>query len=66
MKQIRLFQMIREEVRQLLNEYLQVPAILEQIDRYIVPAALGDRAGVLGAIALAKRSDPTGLPVREV
>jgi len=33
-----------------------VPAILEQIDQYIVPAALGNRAGVLGAIALAKNA----------
>jgi hypothetical protein len=26
------------------------------MDRFIVPAALGDRAGVLGAIALAKKA----------
>jgi fructokinase len=56
MKQIGLFQMVRGNVQQLLNGYLQVPAILEQIGRFIVPAALGDRAGVLGAIALAKKA----------
>jgi fructokinase len=56
MKQTALFQMVRRNVQQLLNGYLQVPAILEHIDEYIVPAALGNRAGVLGAIALAKKT----------
>ena len=50
-----LFPMVRRNVQRLLNEYLRVPAILEQIDGYIVPAALGNRAGVLGAIALARK-----------
>jgi fructokinase len=54
MQRIALFQMVRRDVQQLLNRYVQVPAILEQIDQYIVPAALGNKAGVLGAIALAK------------
>jgi fructokinase len=56
MQQTALFQMVRRNVQQLLNRYLQVPAILEQIDQYIAPAALGSRAGVLGAIALAKKA----------
>jgi fructokinase len=51
-----LFQMVRRNVQQLLNGYLQLPAILDEIDQYIVPAALGNRAGVLGAIALAKNA----------
>jgi len=55
MRQTGLFQMVRQNVQQLLSGYLQVPAILEQIDQYIVPAALGNRAGVLGAIALARK-----------
>jgi len=38
----------------LLNNYIRAPAILEHIDEYIVPPALGRRAGVLGAIALAQ------------
>jgi len=33
-----------------------VPAILDQIDEYIVPPGLGNRAGVLGAIALAQQA----------
>lgn len=53
MKRAFLFPMIRARVRDLLNGYVQVPAITRDIDAYIVPPALGERAGVLGAIALA-------------
>lgn len=53
MEQAQLFPLIRQKVQQLLNGYVQAPAILEEIDDYIVPPALGRRAGVLGAIALA-------------
>jgi len=53
MHQSRLFPLIREQVVSLLNNYVQSPQILEHIDEYIVPPALGDRAGVMGAIALA-------------
>lgn len=48
-----LFPLVRSEVQRLLNGYLATPAILEEIDSYIVPPALGNQAGVLGAIALA-------------
>lgn len=54
MRQATLLPMVRRNVQQLLNGYISVPAILEQIDQYIVPGRLGNRAGVLGAIALAK------------
>ena len=53
MKQRQLFPMIRAEVKKLLNHYVRSPAIEENIDSYIVPPGLGDRAGILGAIALA-------------
>jgi fructokinase len=53
MKEKQLFPLIWTRVQDLLNGYVQAPEILAQIDRYIVPPALGDRAGVLGAIALA-------------
>ncbi len=49
-----LFPLIRSEVQRLLNGYVQHPLLLEHIDEYIVPPALGNQAGVLGAIALAK------------
>jgi fructokinase len=56
MAQAQLFAHVRSEVQQLLNGYVQTSAILEHIDRYIVPPALGARAGILGGIALAARS----------
>lgn len=39
---------------ELLAGYLQTPLLGEDIDRYLVAPELGDRAGVLGAIALAQ------------
>jgi fructokinase len=56
MAQTALYPMIRNEVQSLLNGYIQSPMILHQIDHYIVPPALGSRAGVLGGIALARRA----------
>ncbi|MDZ4700918.1 MAG: ROK family protein [Rhodothermales bacterium] len=53
MDQQHLFPMIRSRVQKALNGYVQHPAILQNMDAYIVPPGLGDRAGVLGAIALA-------------
>uniref|UniRef100_A0A7C1JIL0 fructokinase n=1 Tax=Caldilinea aerophila TaxID=133453 RepID=A0A7C1JIL0_9CHLR len=53
MEQHHLFPMLRKEVQELLNGYIQRPEITGAIDQYIVPPLLGSRAGVLGAIALA-------------
>jgi len=41
------------KVQQHLNGYIQSPMVLEKINDYIVPPALGNRSGVLGAIAMA-------------
>jgi len=49
-----LLALVRAEVQRLLNDYVQAPEILQQIDTYIVAPGLGSRAGVLGAIALAE------------
>jgi fructokinase len=51
-----LFPLVRRQVQQFLNGYVQSPQILEEIDQYIVPPVLESRAGVLGAIALAMES----------
>lgn len=56
MKARHLFPLIRAEVQELLNGYVQAPEIVDQIDRYIVPPALGGRAGVLGALVLAQQA----------
>ena len=55
MSQPQLIGLIRQEVRQLLNQYVQSPAILSRIDEYIVLPGLADRSGVLGAFALAQQ-----------
>jgi fructokinase len=57
MQQPQIWPLLRRAVQDLLNGYLQIPALLDQIDDYIVPPALGDRAGVLGALALAQSRD---------
>lgn len=54
-KQPQLLPLVRENVKELLNGYIQASAITQRIDGYIVPPRLGDRAGVLGAIALAQQ-----------
>jgi fructokinase len=51
-----LFPLVRAEVVELLHGYVQSPAILDSVDDYIVPPALGPRAGVLGALALAEQT----------
>jgi fructokinase len=59
MQQPQLLPLVRRRVQELLNNYLPVPAILDHIDDYIVPPGLGDRAGVLGAMALAEHTAVT-------
>ena len=53
MQQTHLFPAIRERVLRHLAGYLNLPAITQHIDTYIVPPELGSDAGVLGAMALA-------------
>jgi len=52
-----LIESIRDMVGALLEGYIDAPSITQDIERYIVLPGLGDRAGVLGAIALAKSFD---------
>ena len=48
-----LFPLLRHRTRSLLCDYVDAPEITKQLDSYIVPPALGNRAGVFGALALA-------------
>jgi len=54
MKQTHLFPMIRRKLDFYMNDYIQHP-LLQELDTYIVPASLGDLAGLKGGIAFAKQ-----------
>jgi fructokinase len=54
MKQPSLLPLVRARVRELLAGYIVAPELTDGLDEYIVGPALGDRAGVLGAIELAR------------
>jgi fructokinase len=56
MQQDRLFPIIREELLRLLNGYIEAREITDCAAQYVVPAALGRRAGVLGALVLAEEA----------
>ncbi len=56
MEQAQLFPLVRQGVQESLSGYIQKPQLMDNIDDYIVPPGLGDRAGVLGAIALAEQA----------
>jgi fructokinase len=49
MKQTQLFPLIRQNVQDLLNGYVELP----DLESYIVPPGLGDNAGITGALVLA-------------
>ena len=53
MHQAGLLDLVRSRLAASLNGYVGSAAITERIDAYIVPPALGDRAGLAGALVLA-------------
>ncbi len=53
MHQPQLFPLLRKKTIEILNGYVQHPAILERIESLIIPPGLGDRAGITGALELA-------------
>jgi fructokinase len=55
-----LLPMVRRRLRDLVAGYLETPMLADTIDEYLVPPALGDRSGVLGAIALAHGASARG------
>jgi fructokinase len=54
MKQARLLPLVRSRVRSLLAGYITAHELDGDLDAYIVTPALGDRAGVLGSLELAR------------
>ena len=48
--------LVRAKLLTSLNGYIQAARIVDEIDTYVVAPSLGDRSGVLGAIALAQQS----------
>ncbi len=54
MEQKQLLQKIHKNVKEILNNYIQADKIIKHIEEYIVLPSLGNRAGVLGALSLAK------------
>jgi fructokinase len=65
MKHPSLLPLVRRRLQELLAGYFNAPALTcpEAIERYIVPPGLGDRAGVIGAIELARTA--AGVPTVE-
>lgn len=52
MHQDQMFPIIRFNVKEYLNGYINMKEILDDIDTYIVPPALGDDSGIKGAVML--------------
>jgi fructokinase len=50
----RLLPLVRDQVRTLAGDYFDTPALRERIVDYVVRPALGDLAGVIGALELAR------------
>lgn len=56
MQQQWLIPLVRSELVRLLNGYVQSIELTEKVDEYVVPAKLGNRAGIAGALALAQQA----------
>jgi fructokinase len=54
MKQPLLLPLVRKQVSELLAGYISAPELDGELDDYVVTPALGDRAGVLGSLELAR------------
>jgi fructokinase len=56
MRQPVLLPLIRVRIRELLAGYIAAPELAESIDDFVVAPALGERAGLFGAIELARQA----------
>ncbi len=50
-----LFPLVRGELVQLLNGYVQTAELTKNLEQYVVPAELGNHAGIAGALVLAQQ-----------
>ena len=51
-----LFPLVRRRLQALLNGYIQSGMLSDGIESYVVPARLGNRPGVQGALVLAENA----------
>ena len=56
MQQQWLFPLIRAELIRLLNGYVRSKELIENVEQYVVPPMLGNRAGIAGALVLAEQA----------
>ena len=56
MHQQQLFSMVRRRTLELLGGYVAAPEIVDHMDSYIVAPGLGDNAGAVGSLMLARRA----------
>jgi fructokinase len=54
MQRAYLFPSVRTKVKELLNGYIASPVFSGTLEEFIVPPALGNKSGILGAMAMAK------------
>src|ERR1700730_12703587 len=54
LRQSQLFGRIRHDLAGLLNGYVRATEVIRDLDQYVVPPQLGDRAGGLGGLGLAE------------
>jgi fructokinase len=59
MEQGQLFPMIRSELARLLNGYVRAIELTDNLDQYVVPPQLANRAGICGALVLAEQAYQT-------
>ena len=56
MQQPCLFPLLRAELVRILNGYIRMAELLENVDQYVIPAQLSNHAGIAGALALAEQA----------
>ena len=53
-----LLPIVRTQVKELISDYIELASEVGNIDHFIVPPALGDHTGVVGALHLAMAAHP--------